>query len=131
MRRSQDRARSSRSRKNGAKSATFKNSEARSATIEYYGARSATIESRALGALKLASARWECAREAGRFFNIWIWRLSNLRFFLAEGLPSFSSQIVKVSTVQYIMKLHWACIGMFIIYIDMHIRVCVCKYVNM
>ena len=37
------------------------------------GARSATIESRALGALKLASeascARWECAREAGRFLD--------------------------------------------------------------
>ena len=55
MRRAQDRARSARSRKNGA--------------------RSATIESRALGALKLASeascalsARWECARKAGRFF---------------------------------------------------------------
>ena len=52
MRRAQDRARSARSRKNGA--------------------RSATIESRALGALKLAScarsAQWECAREAGRFF---------------------------------------------------------------
>ena len=37
--------------------------------------RRATIKSRALGALKLASeascarsARWECAREAGRFF---------------------------------------------------------------
>ena len=65
MRRAQDRARSARFRKNGARSATFKNS----------GARSATIESRALGALKLASeasrarsARWECARETGRFF---------------------------------------------------------------
>ena len=50
MRRAQDRARSARSRKNGA--------------------RSATIKSRALGALKLASeascAWWECARF--RFF---------------------------------------------------------------
>ena len=55
MRRAQDRARSTRSRKNGA--------------------RSATIESRALGALKLASeascAQWECACEAGRFFFLW------------------------------------------------------------
>ena len=54
MRRAQDRARSARSRKNGA--------------------RTATIKSRALGALKLASeascARQECAREAGRFFNM-------------------------------------------------------------
>ena len=57
MRRAQDRARSARSRK--------------------IGARSTTIKSRALGALKLASeascarsARWECAREAGRFFHI-------------------------------------------------------------
>ena len=52
MRRAQDRARNARFRKNGA--------------------RSATIESRVLGALKLATeascARWECAREAGRFF---------------------------------------------------------------
>ena len=66
MRRAHDRARSARSRKN----------EARSTTIEYHGARSATNKSRALGALKLAreascawSARWECAREAGRFFS--------------------------------------------------------------
>ena len=42
-------------------------------------ARSATIKSRALGALKLASeascarsARWECAREAGRFFSMFL-----------------------------------------------------------
>ena len=59
MRRAQDRARSARSRKNGARSATFK--------------------LRALGALKLASeascapsARWECAREAGRFFKLFL-----------------------------------------------------------
>ena len=62
MRRAQDRARSARARKIGA----------RCATIEYYGARNATIKSRAPSALKLAScarsARWECAREAGRFF---------------------------------------------------------------
>ena len=49
----------------------------RSATIEYYGAQSVTIESRSLGALKLAScarsARWECAREAGRFFYLRTW----------------------------------------------------------
>ena len=53
MWRAQERARSARSRKNGA--------------------RNATIKSRALGALKLVSeascARWECAREAGRFFS--------------------------------------------------------------
>ena len=45
---------------------------ARSAGSRKIGARSATIKSRALGALKVAScarsARWECAREAGRFF---------------------------------------------------------------
>ena len=46
-----------------------------SAKREVQKERSATIKSRALGALKLASeascarsARWECAREAGRFF---------------------------------------------------------------
>ena len=58
MRRAQDRARSARSRKNGA--------------------QNATIESLALGALKLASeascARCECASETGRFF---IKRLGN------------------------------------------------------
>ena len=65
---------SARARKIGARSATFKNSGKRSATIEYYGAWNATIKWRALGALKLAScarsARWECARQAGRFFYI-------------------------------------------------------------
>ena len=39
-----------------------------------------------------------------------MWRLSNLGFFLAEGLPNFFSQIVKIFTVQYIMKLlHCKC----------------------
>ena len=46
----------------------------RSATSNNSGVRSATIKSRALGALKLASeascARWECARQADRFFKI-------------------------------------------------------------
>ena len=63
MPRAQDRARSARSRKNGA--------------------RSATIESRALGALKLASeascarsAQWECAREAGRFSSSFLVNLT-------------------------------------------------------
>ena len=104
MRRAQDRARSARSRKNGARSATFKNSGARSATIEYYGARSATIESRALGALKLAScarsARWECAREADRFFSILfryiLWINSSLFLSIPIFIFQCSMQLVKL-----------------------------------
>ena len=45
-------------------------------------ARSATIESRAPGALKLASeascARWECVREAGRFFSTCLCQIHNV-----------------------------------------------------
>ena len=54
-----------------------------SAKREVQKERSATIKSRALGALKLASegscarsARWECAREAGRFFKVYECRIS-------------------------------------------------------
>ena len=38
-------------------------------------------------------------RYSNIFFHIWIWRLSNLQFLLAEGLPIFFSQIVKVFTL--------------------------------
>ena len=66
MWRAQDPARSARSRKNGA--------------------RSTTIKSRALGALKLAScarsARWECAREAGRF----VFSCKGFCFLIVEAL---------------------------------------------
>ena len=73
MWRAQERARSARSRKNGA--------------------RSVTIKSRALGALKLASeascARWECARKAGRFF---FFRLDKLD----SGTDLWSIFVIKI-----------------------------------
>ena len=91
MRRAQDRARSARFRRNGA--------------------RSATTKSRAPGALKLASeascarsARWECARVAGRFFckvlykieiNVWsiyAWKQILNRFFtILESFQIFEN----------------------------------------
>ena len=57
MRRAQDRAQSARFRKNRARSATFKNSGARPR-------RAQTCE---------RSAQWECARQAGRFFFIYLY----------------------------------------------------------
>ena len=57
------------------------------------GARSATIQSRAPGALKIASeasyARWECAREAGRFF---IYLKSSVWFILIKINPTINIQ---------------------------------------
>ena len=56
----------------------YAKSTRRSAKREVQEERSATIKSRALGALKLASeascARRECAREAGRFLPLEMYR---------------------------------------------------------
>ena len=92
MRRAQDRARSARSRKNGA--------------------RSVTIESRALGALKLASeascarsAQRECARQAGRFFSIKIWKkFENLSTITVKAMDK-SDHVTKLYIYSFMRKM--------------------------
>ena len=116
MRRAQDRARSAGSRKNGA--------------------RSATIKSRALGALKLASeascARWECAREAGRFFEINLVYVTCITFIKCHSYSNHCNSDVKfkfscfginqiVNTLYIILVLISKYYLMIILFINMNI----------